>query len=298
MVYDLTTEAVNPASINLDTLGSLELVELINKEDASVAGAVWEARESVSRAIDLTAERLRQGGRLIYAGAGTSGRLGVLDAAECPPTFNAAPGQILGLIAGGESALLKAVEGAEDSPEAGIQDLEAIQVSARDVVMGIAASGTTPYVLGAVRHARSLGALSLGFYCNKGAPLESEVDIPICVVVGPEVLSGSTRMKAGTATKMVLNMLTTGIMVRLGKTYGNLMVDLQATNKKLEFRSLRILRQLTDLGEEQAIEKLKTCDGELKTSIVSERLGISPEDARLKLQHAEGRLREALGDDK
>ncbi len=294
MRNELTTEARNPDSENLDELDTIELVQLINREDAKVSVAVAEQASSIAAAIDLIVDRLRDGGRLIYVGAGTSGRLGVLDAAECPPTFNADPGQVIGLIAGGHGALLHAVEGAEDSPEGGVRDLEDIGLTAADVVVGIAASGNTPYVIGALDHARSVGAGTVGFTCNRDAGVSANAEIGIVVVVGPEVLSGSTRMKAGTATKMVLNMLTTGAMVRLGKTYGNLMVDLQATNEKLEDRSIRIVTLLTDLSSAAAGELLASCDGQLKTAIVCSRLGIAPDEARGRIDAANGVLRVAL----
>jgi N-acetylmuramic acid 6-phosphate etherase len=291
---EMTTEASNPDSVDLDRLDTLELVQLINAEDAKVAAAVGEAATPIAAAIDVIAARLASGGRLIYVGAGTSGRLGVLDAAECPPTFNADPEQVIGLIAGGPSALTNAVEGAEDSPELAIEDLQAIDLSEKDAVVGIAASGQTPYVLAALDHARSIGAAAIGFACNQGAAIEEHADIMITVVAGPEVLAGSTRMKAGTATKMVLNMLTTGAMVRLGKTYGNLMVDLQATNAKLVTRTVGILQKLSGLTATDAEALLQSCDGELKTAIVCNKLDLSPDAARTKLDAASGRLRLAL----
>lgn len=291
---ELTTEASNPDSVDLDRLDTLELVQLINAEDAKVAAAVGEAATAIAAAIDVIAARLASGGRLIYVGAGTSGRLGVLDAAECPPTFNADPEQVIGLIAGGPTALTIPVEDAEDSPELAVKDLQAIDLSAKDAVVGIAASGQTPYVLAALDHARSVGAAAIGFACNRGAPIEEHADIMITVVAGAEVLAGSTRMKAGTATKMVLNMLTTGSMVRLGKTYGNLMVDLQATNAKLITRTVRILQKLSGQTAADAEALLQTCNGELKTAIVCNKLDLSPDAARAKLEAANGRLRLAL----
>ncbi len=291
---ELTTEASNPDSADLDRLETLELVQLINAEDAKVAAAVGEAATAIAAAIDVISARLGKGGRLIYVGAGTSGRLGVLDAAECPPTFNADPEQVIGLIAGGPSALTNPVEGAEDSPELAVEDLQAIDLSAKDAVVGIAASGQTPYVLAALQHARSVGAAAIGFACNRDAPIEAHADIMITVVTGPEVLAGSTRMKAGTATKMVLNMLTTGSMVRLGKTYGNLMVDLQATNAKLITRTVRILQKLSGQTAADAEALLQRCNGELKTAIVCNKLDLPPIAAREKLEAANGRLRPAL----
>lgn len=291
---NLTTEAPNPDSADLDRLSTAELVRLINDEDAAIAAAVAAAAAEIAAAVDVISARLADGGRLVYMGAGTSGRLGVLDASECPPTFNADPEQVIGLIAGGDGALRRAVEGAEDSAELGAADLHALQLSAKDAVVGIAASGTTPYVLGGLDAARALGAASIALTCNKGAPIEAHADITIAVVAGPEVLAGSTRMKAGTATKLVLNTLTTASMVKLGKTYGNLMVDLQASNDKLVARSLRILRQLTDIGDAEAKALLAACDGELKTAIVCQRLQVDTATARQRLQDAGGRLRIAL----
>ncbi|MEJ2273957.1 MAG: N-acetylmuramic acid 6-phosphate etherase [Woeseiaceae bacterium] len=293
----LTTEAVNPDSADLDRLETLDLVRLINAEDAKVAAAVGAQSEAIAQAVDIVAARLGAGGRLIYVGAGTSGRLGVLDASECPPTFNADPGQVIGLIAGGDAALRRAIEGAEDSAEAAVADLRAVSLSAGDAVVGISASGTAPYILAALDEAQATGAAAIALTCNEDAPIAAHADLTIAVVVGPEVLSGSTRMKAGTATKLVLNTLTTGAMVRLGKTYGNLMVDLQASNAKLVARSLRILQRLSNLDAAAAAELLARCDGELKTAIVVARLGIGVDAARQRLAAAEGRLRLALGDD-
>jgi N-acetylmuramic acid 6-phosphate etherase len=294
MLEHLTTEARNPASEDLDSLTPLELVRLINAEDAKCAAAVAEVAEPIAKAIEAIANRLMHGGRLIYVGAGTSGRLGILDAAECPPTFRSDPSQVLGIIAGGPGAMLKAVEGAEDSPTMAAEDLRKIDLCSHDVLVGIATSGRTPYVIGALDFARSQGAFTIGLACNKDALLSSRADISIIPVVGPEVLSGSTRMKAGTATKMVLNMLSTGAMVRLGKTYGNLMVDLNATNHKLTERAKRIVSTLTGLSADAAAALLEQCSGEVKTAIVSHRLAISPDEARAALQSARGHLRGAL----
>lgn len=294
MAKELATEARNPASAELDRMSTIEFVRLVNSEDRKLADAVADQATQIAEAIDLVAARLSAGGRLIYVGAGTSGRLGVLDAAECPPTFNADPQQVIGVIAGGHGALLQAVEGAEDSVDQGARDLQDISLSERDVVVGIAASGSTPYVLGALGYAKKIGAASIGFSCNPDSPVASRADVGISVVVGPEVLSGSTRMKAGTATKMVLNMLTTGAMVKLGKTYGNLMVDLQATNNKLLNRTIKIVQQLTDLSLAAATELLARCDGKLKTAIVVHHLGLTPAQANAKLDAVGGGLRNAL----
>lgn len=294
MLEHLTTESRNPASERLDGLSPAAIVELINSEDAKIAAAVNAEAPAIAKGIEVISNRLQHGGRLIYIGAGTSGRLGILDAAECPPTFNSDPSQVVGIIAGGPGAMLKAVEGAEDSTELAAEDLRKIDLCSQDVVVGIASSGRTPYVLGGLDYARSQGAYTIGLSCNQDGALTARADLSITPVVGPEVLSGSTRMKAGTATKMVLNMLSTGAMVCLGKTYGNLMVDLQATNTKLTERMKRIVCDLTDLTSEQAVDLLDRCDGELKTAIVSHRLDQDPATARQHLAAARGHLRNAL----
>jgi N-acetylmuramic acid 6-phosphate etherase len=293
-VDHLQTEARNPASTNLDELTPLQLVRLMNAEDARVIPAVASQAEAIARAIDVIADRLREGGRLVYAGAGTSGRLGVLDATECPPTFNAAPGQVVGVIAGGSPALTQAVEGAEDHSEFAERDLHALGLSAMDVLVGIATSGRTPYVLGAVAYARRLGAFTIGLACNADAELIPHVDLAITPVVGPEILSGSTRLKAGTATKLVLNMLTTGAMIRMGKTFGNLMVDLRATNNKLRARTNRIVRQLTGITREEADALLERCGRELKTALVAQLAEVTPDEARARLRLAGDQVRRAL----
>src|SRR5947209_1924091 len=267
----------------------------MNAEDARVIPAVASQAEAMARAVEAIADRLRDGGRLVYAGAGTSGRLGVLDATECPPTFNATPGQVVGVIAGGPPAITRAVEGAEDHPEFAERDLEELGLSATDVLVGIATSGRTPYVLGAVAYARRVGAFTVGLSCNPDSELIPHVDVAITPVVGPEILSGSTRLKAGTATKLELNMLSTGAMVRLGKSFGNLMVDLRATNNKLRVRTNRIVRQLTGLPREEADALLERCGRELKTALVAQLAAVSPDEARARLQSAGGQVRRALG---
>ena len=293
----LTTEARNPLTVGIDNLSALEIVQLINAEDAKVAQAVGAVSAEIAEAIDIIADRLSQGGRLIYTGAGTSGRLGVLDAVECPPTFNTEPELVVGLIAGGPEGLLRAIEGAEDSTDMGREDLQNVALTDLDVVLGIAASGRTPYVIGGLDYARETGAYAIGFSCNQDAALKAHADLNIIPVVGPEVLSGSTRLKAGTATKMVLNMLTTGAMVRMGKTYSNLMVDLLATNEKLGERAGRIVKELTECSISEARVLLEYCSGEVKTAIVSQNLGISPEAARVRLELVDGHLRRALSTD-
>ena len=291
---NLQTEARNPASAELDELTTLQFVRLMSAEDAKVFPAVAAQAEPIARAVEVIAERLKSGGRLVYIGAGTSGRLGVLDASECPPTFNVPQGLVVGVIAGGPSALTRAVEGAEDHPEYAVSDLSAVSLSAKDVLVGIATSGRTPYVLAAVDHARKLGAFTVGLSCNANAEIISRVDVAITPVVGPEVLSGSTRLKAGTATKLVLNMLSTGAMVRLGKTYGNLMVDMRATNEKLRHRTNRIVRETTGLDATAADALLDRCGRELKTALVSQLASVSAEEARERLRKVNGRVRAAV----
>jgi N-acetylmuramic acid 6-phosphate etherase len=294
MLEHLTTESRNPASEDLDGLSPLEIVQLINAEDAKVAAAVASEANSIARAIDVIADQLAQGGRLVYVGAGTSGRLGVLDAVECPPTFNTNPAQVVGVIAGGFTALTSSVEGAEDLPAMAIDDLKKLGVGPDDVVVGIATSGRTPYVIGALEYAGSVGAFTIGLSCNRDPELASRADLNIAPVVGPEVVSGSTRMKAGTATKMVLNMLSTGAMIRLGKTYGNLMVDLRASNSKLADRARRIVCAVTQLSDLESEKLLRACDGEVKTAIVSHCTGTSSKHARELLSGNHGHLRKAL----
>lgn len=291
----LQTEARNPASTKLDELSTLQFVRLMCAEDAKVPAAVSSQIGPIARAIDVIADRLRGGGRLIYAGAGTSGRLGVLDATECPPTFNAPPEQVIGVIAGGPAALTRAVEGAEDHPEFAARDMLDVELSSSDVVVGIATSGRTPYVLAALICAREKGAFTIGLSCNPDSELIAHADLAITPVVGPEVLSGSTRLKAGTATKLVLNMITTGAMVRLGKTYGNLMVDLRATNEKLRVRTNRIVREATGLDRAAADALLERCNRELKTALVAQLADVSAEEARERLRAANGRVRAAIG---
>ena len=290
----LTTEAHNPLSERIDTLSALQIARLMNDEDTRVTAAVARQVEPIARAIEIVAERLRSGGRLIYIGAGTSGRLGVLDATECPPTFSTPPEMVVGLIAGGYTALTRAVEGAEDHPEYAVADLQGINFSRGDVLVGIATSGRTPYVIGGLKYARELGAAAVGLACNDGSALAEHADLMITPIVGPEVISGSTRLKAGTATKLVLNMLTTGAMILLGKTYGNLMVDLKATNTKLVARTRRIVAMLTGLSEDAAEAELVRAGGELKTAVVAYQRGLAPQAARELIARCGGQLRRAL----
>jgi N-acetylmuramic acid 6-phosphate etherase len=289
-----TTEARNPATTEIDTASTLELVRIMNAEDAKVAAAVATALPEIADAIDRIATRMRDGGRLIYMGSGTSGRLGVLDASECPPTFNTPPDLVIGLIAGGPTAITQAREGAEDDRHSGARDIAELDVTHRDSVVGITASGGTPYVLGGMAEAHRRGALVIGLTCNHPAPIDDCGDVVIAAVVGPEVIAGSTRLKAGTAQKMVLNMLSTGVMIRLGKTYGNLMLDLRATNAKLRDRAQRIVAQACGVTEEEAARMLATCDQEVKTAIVAILNDVTPEVARRQLAASRGVVREAL----
>ena len=290
----IATEARNAKSTNLDTLGSTEFVALMQDEDRHCSEAVQRAGPEIARALDAIVARMERGGRLVYCGAGTSGRLGVLDAVECPPTFSTPSGTVLGLIAGGEGAFVKAVEGAEDDQELGARDLQRVGIAAHDAVVGITASGRTPYVLGAFAEAERSGALRIAVVCSAGGPVAARAEIAITLLCGPEVLTGSTRLKAGTATKMVLNMLSTGAFVRLGKTYSNLMVDVQTTNAKLRSRARRIVAQATGLEEAAANEVLERCGNEVKTAIVAALRGVGPEKARSLLAATGGRVRVAL----
>lgn len=290
----LLTEQRNPASEQIDELSTLEVLVLINREDAKVARAVELELASITQAVDLVVGIIRQGGRLFYLGAGTSGRLGILDAAECPPTFNTPPALVQALIAGGEGAIFQAVEGAEDRPDQAMRDLGERGFSSEDVLLGIAASGVTPYVLGGLDHARTLGASTIFFTCSPSAAEPVLADVKIVPKVGPEVITGSTRMKAGTATKLVLNMISTATMVRLGKTYGNLMVDLQPKNAKLRDRTQRILITLTGCPEAQAPQLLAAAGGELKVALVMGLCGLAPESSRLLLSLSGGRIKEAI----
>ena len=291
------TERRNPRSATVDTASSLEIVDLISAEDATVPGAIARAREEIARAVDLIEAAFRAGGRLVYVGAGTSGRLGVLDAAECPPTFGTPPEMVVGVIAGGYPALVKSVEGAEDDVNAAIGEMDARRIGPDDVVVGIAASGTTPFVRAALSRAQTLGARTVIVSCSEPPKLLRETcDVSIVALVGPEVVTGSTRMKAGTATKLVLNTLTTGAMIRLGKTYGNLMVDLRAVNDKLIDRSRRIVMETTGLGRDEAVDVIQAADGKVKTAIVMARRQVSRDEAERLLETHNGRLREIVGD--
>ena len=283
------TEQRNPRSLRIDQMSSLEIVDLINAEDRLVAAAVSEERDRIARAIDLVVECFRCGGRLVYVGAGTSGRLGVLDATEMPPTYRTEPDLVQGIMAGGYEALLRAQEGAEDVPEDGAGAIDDRSVDNRDFVLGIAASGTTPFVHGALKRARERGARTGFLLCTyPSEELLQAHDVVIAPLVGPEVVTGSTRMKAGTATKMVLNMISTGAMVRTGKVYGNLMVDLQVTCQKLQDRGERILMETLGVGRDEATRLLEASGGHVKTAIVMSRLSLDADDARKRLEKAGG----------
>ena len=293
-MHHLVTEQPNVTSAAIDTLSTIEIVRLMNAEDHKVAAAVENESAMIAKAVDAIASRITKGGRLVYLGAGTSGRLGVLDASECPPTFNTSPDMVIGIIAGGVKALTSAIEGAEDDSESAIADLRARNLSKMDVLVGIATSGRTPYVISGLRYAQSIGACAIGLTCNADSELNPCSDIVIAPVVGPEVISGSTRLKAGTATKMVLNILTTATMVLLGKTYGNWMVDLRATNVKLKARSVRIVAAIAGITEQQAAEQLARCNGEVKTAIVASKRSLEAAEARALLDRSAGKLRLAL----
>ncbi|GHA63798.1 N-acetylmuramic acid 6-phosphate etherase [Streptomyces termitum] len=290
----LTTEAFRPELAEIDRLSTLELAGLMNDEDRTVPAAVARALPAIAAAIDATAERMARGGRLLYLGAGTAGRLGVLDASECPPTFNTDPAQVVGLIAGGPGAMVKAVEGAEDSKELAAADLDALGLTADDTVVGISASGRTPYAIGAVEHARAAGALTIGLSCNADSALAAAAEHGIEVVPGPELLTGSTRLKAGTAQKLVLNMISTITMIRLGKTYGNLMVDVRASNEKLQARSRRIVALATGAHDEQIEAALAATGGEVKNAILIILADVDAATAAERLTATHGHLRAAL----
>jgi N-acetylmuramic acid 6-phosphate etherase len=290
----LVTEQANPLSTELDQLATADLVQLFCEEDRRPQEAVAAAAPALAEAIDAIAERLAKGGRLFYLGAGTSGRLGVLDAAECPPTFCSPPELVQGVLAGGAAALLRSSEGLEDLEEAGQADLEARGFSAADVLVGIAAGGTTPYVHGGLGHARRLGALAIALACVPADQVPMAADLEIRLITGPELLTGSTRLKAGTATKMALNILSTGVMVRLGKVYGNRMVDVAVTNSKLEDRALRILADLAGVDRTRGAELLAETGGSVKLALLMAKAGISAAEARASLSHQQQSLRAAL----
>ena len=290
----IRTEQRNPRTEHIDQLSTYDMVKLINQEDAAVSVAVGRQLHPIAKAVDAIAKALSSGGRLIYSGCGTSGRLGILDAVECPPTYSTDPDLVVGLIAGGQPAIFRAVEGAEDNRDLGRQDLQNIHFTGKDILVGLAASGRTPYVLGAMEYARECGATTVAVTCCPGSQVDQAADIGIAVDVGPEVITGSTRMKSGTAQKMVLNMLSTGAMIRLGKVYGNLMVDVKPSNEKLVCRGKSLVRPATGADEATAAAALKQCGYESKTAIVMIKKGVDCAQARALLAQAQGRVAAAL----
>ena len=290
----IATEQRNPNTMNIDSLSTHEMIKLINREDHRVAEAVSQVTEEIAKAVDVIADRLSKGGRLIYCGAGTSGRLGILDAVECPPTYSTEPEMVQGLIAGGYPAIFKAVEGAEDSKELGVEDMKGIRFTAGDVLVGVAASGRTPYVLGCMEYAKELGAVTVAVTCCPGSVMDTYADIGISPAPGPEVVTGSTRMKSGTAQKMVLNMLSTGAMIKLGKVYGNLMVDVKPSNEKLVRRCVTIVCAATECDEDTATAALEQCEYRPKIAIVMVLMGVGAEEAKALLTRGGGRIAKVL----
>ncbi|MFU2318698.1 N-acetylmuramic acid 6-phosphate etherase [Rahnella sp. PCH160] len=292
----LVSETRNPETMNLDEMSTLELVTCFNHQDHKVPVAIQKVLPDIARAVDKAAASFKAGGRLIYLGAGTSGRLGVLDASECPPTFGVPHGMVVGLIAGGPGAMLKAVEGAEDSETLGVEDLKNLNLTDKDTVVGLAASGRTPYVIGALRYATELGCATVALSCNPDSPIAREANIAISPVVGPEALTGSTRLKSGTAQKLVLNMISTGAMVKTGKVYQNLMVDVKATNVKLVDRACRIVVEATGASRADAEQALSQTDFEVKPAILMLLAGLDAPEAKARLNQHHGFLRAALAE--
>ena len=290
----MNTEDSNPRSVDIDTLPTREILQRINAEDATVAPAVARELPAIEAVVDRVVDAFRAGGRLIYVGAGTSGRLGVLDATECPPTYSTDPRQVQALLAGAPAALTRSVEDAEDDEAPGAREVDALAVDGRDVVLGIAASGRTPYVVGALRRARERGATAAALVANPAGPVAAMAELVIAPQTGPEVVAGSTRMKAGTAQKMVLNMISTAAMIRTGHTYGNLMVNVQATNSKLRERARRIVATVTGVDADTAARALADADGQVKTAIVMLLAGVPAAEARERLTRADGVVRRAL----
>lgn len=291
---NLVTESRNHHSEHIDTLSTLEMLKVINNEDKKVPFAVEATLPDIARLVDKVVTAFSQGGRLIYCGAGTSGRLGILDASECPPTYGTPHDMVIGLIAGGHKAILQAVENAEDNVQLGAEDLRQLNFNAKDVLVGIAASGRTPYVIGALEYARSLGAVTGAISCNPDSPIAQRADIAITPIVGPEVVTGSSRMKAGTAQKLVLNMITTGAMIKMGKVFGNLMVDVEATNAKLIERQIRIVMQATECDRATAEQALAQCQRHCKTAILMILAGVDAQQATQLLAQNKGFIRQAL----
>ncbi|WP_438862467.1 N-acetylmuramic acid 6-phosphate etherase [Neptunicella sp.] len=290
----IVSEGQNPDTLDIDLLDSMEILKKLNDEDHKVPDAVRQILPEVANAVDLIVKAFAKGGRLIYIGAGTSGRLGVLDAVECPPTFSVTDQQVVGILAGGQSAMFKAVEGAEDDPELAIRDLQQVNLSADDVLVGIAASGRTPYVISALLYARQIGTKSVGVTCNPDSAVVNEADIGLCAVVGPEALTGSTRLKSGTAQKLILNMLTTASMIRSGKSYRNLMVDVNASNEKLQARAVRIVMQATECDYQTAKDALERSGERAKLAILMVLTGLPAEQGESLLTDCGGFLRKAV----
>ncbi len=290
----LSTETRNPETMNLDEMSSLEIVQAMNKEDIKVPQIITHLLPLIAKVVDICAVALKTKNRIFYMGAGTSGRLGIVDSSECPPTFNASPNEFIGLIAGGERAFIKAVEGAEDSEDLGKDDLIKRNFCKNDICIGLAASGRTPYVIGGLKYAKSIGAQTVSISCNKDAKISKFADYPIEAIVGPEVLTGSTRLKAGTAQKLILNMISTGAMIRVGKSYQNLMVDLQMTNKKLERRGVNIIKEATGVDDEEAKKYIEKAKGSVKIAIIMILTNCEYEDAIKRLEKADGKVRIAI----
>ena len=290
----MTTETRNPSTVELDTMSPLEVISVMNREDAKVPEAIKPVLPQIAQIVEWAIQAVEAGGRVFYMGAGTSGRLGVLDAAECPPTFGVSDDVIIGLIAGGDKAFLKAVEGAEDSRELGREDLESRKLTQNDLVIGIAASGRTPYVLGALDYAKEVGCHTAAISCNAGCAIGQAAEVAVEAVVGPEVLTGSTRLKAGTAQKLILNMISTATMVGVGTAYQNLMVDVMQTNEKLRRRAEKIVTEATGVSQEEARKNIDLAGGSAKTAITMILAGCGVEEARARLEKARGHVREAI----
>lgn len=296
-MIDLTkiaTEKNNSATKQIDKLSTIKMLKVINDEDKKVAQAIEKALPAIAKAVDMVTACLEHGGRLFYLGAGTSGRLGILDAVECPPTYRTDPGLVIGLIAGGEPAIFRAQEGAEDNPAGGEADLAAHDFTAKDILVGIAASGRTPYVVGALSYAKKIGAKTIALVCSPESPAAAAAELEILVLPGAEVITGSTRMKAGTAQKMVLNMISTGTMIKLGKVYGNLMVDVKTSNDKLKERAINIVMETTGVSRQEAAELLAASDNNVKLTIFSKLSGLPLKEASIMLNNANGHISKAL----
>lgn len=292
----LNTEQQNPKTMNIDQMTTEDIITVINQEDTLVPNVIARQVPNISEVVDKIVAAFKQGGRLIYVGAGTSGRLGIIDASECPPTYGTDPGMVVGIIAGGKEAMTEAIEGVEDDKQQGQTDMEEISLTAKDVVVGIAASGRTPYTIGALEYAKSLGAVTVSVVCSKASEMEKVSDHSIAAVVGPEVITGSTRMKAGTAQKLILNMLSTASMIKMGKVYGNLMVDVQMTNEKLHSRAVNIVKMATGASDEEAKKAIEEQNYNTKAAILQIITGLKGDGARELLEKHDGYLREAIAE--